>query len=94
MAKPQAPPIKTERVLARASIEGRIRFMRSEPRDPTCGCCDGPHIFCRTVDFDPWETNHPEHFGNDANILVYAVATDHNAYEGKRVRVTVEVLDG
>lgn len=88
------PEVKVERVLARGSIEGRIFFMRSEDkRAHGCICCDGAHVFCRAVDWKPWETFRPEHLGNDAGVLVDVVATDHDEYEGKRVRVTVEVLD-
>ncbi|WP_098020884.1 hypothetical protein [Orrella dioscoreae] len=77
------------------SIEGVVHFKRSDPAEQVCVCCPqgGGHIFSRGVHWDAWETGYPEHFGNGANVLVMRHATDLNANEGKRVRLTVEVLD-
>lgn len=77
----------------RYSIEGIVHFSRSDPETQQCICCPkgGGHIFGRGVKWDAWQTNYPEHFGNGPDVLMYKV-TDQNRHEGKRVRVTVEVL--
>ena len=78
------------------SIEGVVKFMRSSDLPNSsknkCICCpDGDHIFARGVEWDKYETNRPEHFGNGPNVFVSGV-TDNNKNEGRRVRLTVEVL--
>ncbi|WP_258570033.1 DUF551 domain-containing protein [Burkholderia sp. MBR-1] len=77
------------------SIEGTVRFMRSEEEKQVCVCCPpgGGHIFSRRVEWDDWETRHPAHFGNGPDVLINSKVTDGNRNEGKRVRLTVEVLD-
>ncbi len=79
----------------RHSIEGVIRFMRSDPAEQVCVCCPpgGGHIFNRRVEWDAWDTGHPEHFGLGPDVLLMRRATGLNANEGKRVRVTIEVLE-
>jgi hypothetical protein len=76
------------------SVIGRIRFMRSE-RESKCVCCpDSPtHIFARTIDFEPYECDLPEHFGRSANEFVYQAVLRDNGNEGKRIRLTVEILE-
>lgn len=78
----------------RHTIEGTISFMRSDAESQVCVCCPPKtgHIFSRGVDWDAWETGAPEHFGRGPDVLVRRYATGINANEGKRVRVTVEVL--
>lgn len=77
------------------SIEGVIRFMRSDPAEQVCVCCPpgGGHIFRRYVDWDAWNTGHPEHVGRGPDVLVMRHATDINANEGARVRVSLEILE-
>lgn len=77
------------------SIEGIVRFMRSDAEKQVCVCCPpgGGHIFSRRVEWDNWETNRASHFGNCPDVLVSSKVTDRNSNEGKRVRLTVEVLD-
>lgn len=84
-------------MLRRESVIGVIRFMRSERRagDQPCVCCPGEpgHIFNRRVEFGPFDDVYPKHFGHGVTEFLGSVALQVNAFEGKRVRVTVEVLD-
>ena len=77
------------------SIEGVIRFLRSDPAEQACVCCPpgGGHIFRRYIEWNEWETGYAEHFGRGPDVLVMHHATGLNENEGKRVRVTVEVLE-
>ncbi|KWZ53340.1 hypothetical protein WK57_30595 [Burkholderia ubonensis] len=77
------------------SIEGIVRFMRSEAEKQVCVCCPpgGGHIFSRRVEWDEWKTNRAAHFGNGPDVLISSKVLDLNQNEGKRVRVTVEALD-
>lgn len=45
------------------------------------------------MEWDGWDTGHPEHFGLGADALVMRRAMRINANEGRRIRVTVEILD-
>lgn len=94
-ARPHAPAAGDARgATERHTIEGTISFMRSDAESQVCVCCPPKtgHIFSRGVDWDAWETGAPEHFGRGPDVLVRRYATGINANEGKRVRVTVEVL--
>jgi len=70
----------------KVAIEGVTRWMRSESSD--CICCEGPHIFCYTVDLDPWPS-HVAAFQDSASWVHEAIRT---MPEGARVRMTVEVV--
>jgi len=76
------------------AIEGTVTFMRSDPEGQVCVCCPkgGGHIFSRGIKWDAYETRRPEHFGSSANVFVDSRITDYNANEGRRVRLTVELL--
>lgn len=82
----------------RHTIEGVVTLQRSSslrpvPASQRCRCCPGgDHIFSRHVKWDAYDTERPAHFGNSANVFVDSKVTDYNANEGKRVRLTVEVL--
>lgn len=83
-----------EDVSLRRTIEGTAIFMRDATSRSPCVCCppgEG-HIFARHVKWDEWETNRPAHFSNSADVLISKML-DANETEGKRIRVTVEVLD-
>ena len=82
------------KVIQSRSVEGRVRYMRSSSDDRACACCpDGKgHVFSRSVDFDQFATGLPEHFGRGAEEFLYSVAL-RGGYEGKRVRLTVEILE-
>lgn len=84
-------------VIRSGSAEGVIRFMRSEPKpnEPHCACCPGQpgHIYSRGVKFGPFDDVYPEHFGHGVRELLGSIALTDNSLEGKRVRVTVEVLE-
>lgn len=76
------------------SIEGTVRFKRSEADKQVCVCCPpgGGHVFSRRIEWDEWETGQPSHFGNGPDVLIGSKVTYRNRNEGRRVRVTVEVL--
>ncbi len=82
-----------EKILAKASTEGKVVFMRGDAtKKKECICCDGPaHIFCRLVEFS-FDSDYPAHFRRDADLFVSQLAT-RNQFEGKRVRITVEVIE-
>ncbi|MET3371975.1 hypothetical protein ABIC89_001016 [Variovorax boronicumulans] len=75
-------------------IEGVVKFMRSEPDGQQCTCCPegGGHIFGRYIEWGAFDTRRPKHFGNDARVFVDSRITDFNDNEGRRVRLTVELL--
>lgn len=79
------------------AIEGRVFFRRSRDLpshgDRKCKCCpNGDHVFTRGVAWEPWDTGFPEHFGKGEDVLVSKVIRAAET-EGKRIRVTVEVLE-
>ncbi|MCA3000346.1 MAG: hypothetical protein ING75_17295 [Rhodocyclaceae bacterium] len=83
-----------ESVIQRGSAEGVIHFMRSDlPK--ICVCCPGQptHVFSRYVKFGDFDDAYPETFGHGVQELLGSIALCDNRFEGKRVRVTVEVLE-
>lgn len=85
-----------ETVLTKASIMGVIEYMRSKADDQVCVCCppNTGHVFSRNVNFEKFNSVLPDHFGYGVREFLYTTALSKNAFEGKRVRVTVEVLEG
>jgi hypothetical protein len=78
------------------SVEGVVYCMRSEPKDPPCGCCGGmPHFYGVGVKIEPQKSNYYTAFTNKSieDFLHEFVAIRKNEIEGKRVRVTIEVLE-
>lgn len=77
-------------VLKKASIVGIIYMMRGDPKDQACVCCKPGtgHIFSRGVKF---EDQRP--YVNRINDLIDSVACRNTEFEGKRIRVTIEVLE-
>lgn len=75
------------------SIEGTIVFMRGDPETQACICCPPKegHIFSRRVEWDKWQTRRSENSGYGPDALL-AEVLDFNQNEGKRVRVTIELL--
>ncbi len=79
----------------KASVEAVIVFNRSEgERAAECACCDGAHIYGRDIEliekgkarpYPGLTLNSVEEFLNDAII--------EPAWEGRRVRVTIEAID-
>lgn len=92
-----ANAIPQEKVIRQGSAIGVIEFTRSERKagEPQCMCCPGEtgHVFHRGVKFGPFHDVYPQHFGHGVRELLGSVALENNAFEGKRVRVTVEVLE-
>lgn len=89
--------MKQEKVIHQGSATGVIEFMRSErqPGEQPCKCCPGEpgHIFSRGVKFGEFHDIYPAHFGHGVRELLGSVALNDKTFEGKRVRVTVEVLE-
>ncbi|HEJ7283107.1 TPA: hypothetical protein SMF87_004559 [Serratia marcescens] len=62
---------------------GTVRFMRSE-EPGRCICCKGDHhIYCRPVDWDD---------GKSASRMIENLVASSEEMEGRRLRVTVEVV--
>ncbi|MFK4706052.1 hypothetical protein ABIC83_002891 [Roseateles asaccharophilus] len=81
-----------ETAISTMTLHGRVHFMRSEVDKQACVCCPagGGHIFSRQLVIDePAKKGSPK----DVFDLLYTAALRNNSHEGKRVRVTVEVLD-
>lgn len=95
--KEEVERMSSDVVIKKGSAIGIIHFKRSERREgqAPCKCCPGEpgHIFSRGVEFGPFEDIYPEHFGHGVQELLGSVALNDNRFEGKRVRVTVEVLE-
>ncbi|QBQ72188.1 hypothetical protein HWC14_gp39 [Serratia phage Parlo] len=63
---------------------GTVRFMRSE-EPGRCICCKGDHhIYCRPVDWDD---------GKSASRMIENLVASSEEMEGRRLRVTVEVVE-
>lgn len=87
---PQRPAM--EAVINSMTLHGRVNFKRGEVSSQACVCCPagGGHIFSRELVVDePAAKGSPK----DVFDLLYAAAFRNNTHEGKRVRITVEVLD-
>jgi len=80
--------------LEKAEIEGFVEFLYSNKYpEHKCKCCpEGRHAHHRYVKFPTIQSDYPKHFARDANMFVHSTACQHK-YVGKRVRVTVEVLE-
>ena len=80
------------------SVEGVVRFMRSEQSADRegCVCCpDGVHVFARGVDLDQYEGEWPysREGGSSPGDFVHDMVREAGPEaEGKRVRITFEVL--
>lgn len=91
----QSIPDSEPSVLRRSAVEGVVVYQRSSAGEQVCICCPAGtgHVFSRRVDFEPFESAYPEHFGRGAQEFIGTIALQDRALEGKRVRLTVEVLD-
>jgi hypothetical protein len=87
-------PVTEPQVLKAAFIVGVVKYKRGEPSDPPCICCPGSpgHIYCRFVEFPKFDSEYPDHFGFGANEFI-GTHVLYGDFEGKRVRLTVEVLE-
>lgn len=86
------------KILASTSAEGTMIFMRHDDDKPKeCVCCGGQHIFSRSVQLadlvDYWgrPVTRPNEFVDD--FACQKGPDKEPIYEGKRVRITVEILD-
>lgn len=89
-------------VLDTLVLEGEPHFLRSPdaPRGRECACCDGPHINYSFVRLDAHYKDPYDRQCERANYksLIDDWTTRKGAdrrpiYEGKRVRITVEVIE-
>lgn len=79
--------------LVKTSVEGTITYARSDPPSRCICCPDSPsHIFCRYIQFDPFESIYPEHFGQGADEFIGTAVLYNNSLEGRRVRLTIEII--
>jgi hypothetical protein len=75
--------------IAIVSLEGSISFLRStKPDAERCQCCVGPHIFSSAVELERGVS--VAKFVNDFATLK---RDGKPVFEGKRVRVTVEIIE-
>ena len=75
---------------ARESITTTITCLRSDPSKPPCTCCKGrPHAFCRFLAFPdfPGKKEHLDDFRSWLDTFL-----DLEALEGRRAKITVELL--
>lgn len=82
-----------EGILKTASIEGVIKYERNP--NSKCVCCKGEsetHVFARWIELEKFESEYPEHFGKSVSIWADSQVLS-GGFEGKRVRVTIEVLE-
>lgn len=93
-SKPINEEVICVRVLKSASIIGTVRYERGSPDKVRCACCPGEaaHIFSRYLELEAFASAYPKHFGHG---LAEFVGTQvlYGGFEGKRVRVTIEVLE-
>lgn len=77
-------------------IEGTVVYTRGPiEREKICICCPGQpsHIFNRELVLDKFDSIYPEHFGFSVTEFVGTCVLHDNSLEGRRVRITVELLD-
>jgi hypothetical protein len=84
-------PTTESTVIHSASVEGRVVFMRSDKESQACVCCPPGtgHIFSRHLELQPFVSHYQ---GQEVQDFVRTEALN-KSFEGKRVRVTVEVLE-
>lgn len=77
-------------VIISNSLAGRVRFSRSDATAQDCVCCPRGtgHIFSRRLEIENPGDGPLQNIGD----LIYTTALRDIAHEGKRVRITVEVL--
>lgn len=77
-------------------ILATVRLDKRSPDDPSrCICCpDGIHVYCTWFELDEFKTGYPEHFGRGPEVWMKTVLDHLYPHENRRVRITVEVLDG
>lgn len=73
--------------LSVASARGTVRWMYSESSD--CGCCDGPHVFSRAIEFPAGAIHRIEQFNNISGLVWQAL---RSIPEGTTVEVSVRAL--
>jgi hypothetical protein len=77
------------------SVEGVVTLHRSEREGAEdCICCEGPHVYGSGIDTDPFEypwSAEPKTSVHD--WLNMQVSHHRFDLEGKRVRVTLEVVE-
>lgn len=85
-------------ILKKSTINGVVEFKRSKANNEKeiCGCCPddgGGHIYSRSLELEAFDSNYPKHFGMNVQSFIGTEVLCKNEFEGKRVRITVEVID-
>jgi hypothetical protein len=62
------------------SIEGIVRYRLSDDGDDRCICCEGPHVYARSI----------EGVAGSGNGWIHDQL--YNIPDGSRVRVTIEIV--
>lgn len=75
---------------ARVVAEGTIAWKRSDSRD--CICCEGAHVFSRSVVLDPEAVDQSVHIRGDSDYAGWMHHAVWQMPEGARVRITVEEI--
>jgi hypothetical protein len=76
------------------SVEGLVILGRSDPESEKCLCCSGePHIYMVLVDISPWQSVYGSHRKQLQDWISDFLSARKLELEGKRVRVTIEVLE-
>jgi hypothetical protein len=75
--------------IATVSIDGSLNFLRSTGKDAArCTCCEGPHIFSREVVLD-----HGVSVAKFVRDFATIMRDGKPVFEGRRVRLTVEIIE-
>jgi len=86
-----------DREALRASVEGTVRYLRSEPRPAgdACKCCGaGGHIFGARLEVDPGTPGlYRGETVEQVSRWLDSVLWGFRALEGRRVRLTIEAIE-
>lgn len=78
-------------------VEGKAAYRRSGREtavDEQCSCCEGQHVFACGFETDEWDQRP---YRKNIEGWVSSMISKHRndpAWEGKRLRITVETIDG
>lgn len=71
-------------------ITGTVKLGRSTSIE--CVCCEGSHIYSVDVALDTFKSVYPKHFKMDVENWIYSnFPLKH--MEGRRIRITAEIID-
>lgn len=76
------------------SIEGVVVLQRSEgPDADACICCEGAHVYSCAIRPEPFDTPWQRGATSVHDWVNWMVSTHSTDWEGKRVRVVLEVIE-